>query len=60
MKWLKKLTHNGVKVVLSGMNVNVKHDLEKAGIIDLVGEENCALNVDLALERANQILAQKN
>ncbi len=57
---VKKLTHNGVKVVLSGMNVNVKHDLEKAGIIDLVGEENCALNVDLALERANQILAQKN
>ncbi len=57
---VKKLTHNGVKVVLSGMNVNVKHDLEKAGIIDLVGEENCALNVDLALERANQILEQKN
>lgn len=57
---IKKLTQNGVKVVLSGMNVNVKRDLEKAGIIDIVGEENCALNVDLALERANQILTQKS
>jgi SulP family sulfate permease len=61
---LKEMVHkfskNGVKIIFSGMNTKVKHDLKKAGIIDVVEEENCALNVDLALGRANQILAQKN
>jgi hypothetical protein len=41
------------------MNTKVKHDLKKAGIIDVVGEENCALNVDMALKKANQILKNK-
>jgi len=60
---LKEMVHkfskNGVKIIFSGMNTKVKHDLKKAGIIDVVGEENCALNVDLALGRANQILKNK-
>jgi len=61
---LKEMVHkfskNGVKIIFSGMNTKVKHDLKKAGIIDLVGEENCALNVDMALEKANQILSPKS
>ncbi len=60
---LKEMVHkfskNGVKIIFSGMNTKVKHDLKKAGIIDLVGEENWALYVDMALEKANQILKNK-
>lgn len=53
---IKSFQANGVVVILSGMKENVKHDLEKAGVIDLVTEKNCAENVEIAIEKANLIL----
>jgi SulP family sulfate permease len=52
---VKKLNYNKVKVIISGMNEKVKHDIEKAGIIALIGEENCVKNIEKAIERVKQL-----
>lgn len=53
---VKKFQSNNVKIILSGMNPHVYHDLDKAGIISMVGSENCAENVNKALEQAKVFL----
>ena len=48
----------GVKVVLSGVNPSVMKVLKDAGMDQLVGEENICSHISLALERAEEIVAQ--
>ena len=47
----------GVKVVLSGVNPTVMKVLENAGMDDVVGKENICSHINLALKRAEEILA---
>ena len=49
----------GVKVVLSGVNPNVMAVLQKAGMEELVGKENICSHISLALQRAQEIVAQE-
>lgn len=47
----------GVKVVLSGVNPKVMKVIEDAGMDEVVGKENICSHINLALQRAEQILA---
>jgi sulfate permease, SulP family len=47
---------NGTKVVLSGVNENVRKDLDRSRITFLVGKANVLNNFDAALEHAKAIL----
>lgn len=47
----------GVKVVLSGVNENVMRVLVNAGVDEIVGKENICSHINLALERAAEIVA---
>ncbi len=49
----------GVKVVLSGVNPTVMKVLENAGMDDVVGKENICSHINLALKRAEEILAEE-
>ena len=46
----------GIQVVLSGVNPQVQAVLHKAGFDTLLGEENICSHINLALERAKQLL----
>lgn len=46
----------GVNVVLSGVNPKVMKVIEDAGMDDVVGKENICSHINLALQRAQQIL----
>ena len=48
----------GVKVVLSGVNPTVMKVIEDAGMDDVVGKENICSHINIALKRAEQILAE--
>lgn len=48
----------GVKVVLSGVNPKVMKVLEDAGMDDIVGKENICSHINIALKRAEEILAE--
>jgi SulP family sulfate permease len=47
----------GVKVVLSGVNPKVMKVIEDAGMDEVVGKDNICSHINLALQRAEQILA---
>ena len=53
----KMCSQMGVKVVLSGVNPKVMKVLEDAGMDDVVGKENICSHINLALKRAEEILA---
>lgn len=46
----------GVTVVLSGVNPKVQAVLERNHFNELLGEENICNHIDLALQRARQIV----
>ena len=46
----------GVTVVLSGVNPKVQAVLERNHFYELLGEENICNHIDLALQRARQIV----
>ena len=48
----------GVKVVLSGVNPTVMKVLENAGMDDVMGKENICSHINIALRRAEEILAE--
>ena len=48
----------GIQVVLSGVNERVQAVLHKASFDELVGTENICSHINLALERANQLLCK--
>ena len=45
-----------ITIVLSGVNEIVHHVLEKSGFYELLGEENICENINVAIDRANQII----
>jgi len=53
---IKLLQDSGTKIVLSGVNETVRHDLETGGICTLVGNENVLPAFDKAVERAKVVL----
>jgi SulP family sulfate permease len=52
----KMCSQMGVKVVLSGVNPKVMKVIEDAGMDDVVGKENICSHINLALQRAQEIL----
>ena len=46
----------GIQVVLSGVNLTVQAVLHKAGFDTMLGEENICSHINLALERAKQLV----
>ena len=48
----------GIQVVLSGVREKVNAQLEHAGFYNLIGEENICSHINLALKRANEIIAK--
>ena len=52
---LKTCKANGMTLILSHINEQPMHVFEKAGFIEMVGEENICPNIDAAIERANEI-----
>lgn len=45
-----------VTIVLSGVNEQVHEALEKSGFYELLGKENICSNIDVAMERAKEII----
>ena len=50
----------GQQVILSGVNKKVYNAIERAGIVDKVGQENVLNNIDEALARAEELAKQIN
>ncbi len=50
--------NEGITIVLSGVCEKVHAQLEKAQFYDLVGQKNICSHINLALERAKEILAE--
>ena len=51
---------DNIQVVLSGVNEKVHKVLEKTGLLyDLVGQDNICPNINIALERAKEIVEKK-
>lgn len=49
----------GIRIVLSGVNEKVNAQLQKADFYKLIGEENICSHINIALERAKDIIAEK-
>ena len=49
----------GIHIVLSGVNEKVNAQLQKADFYKLIGEENICSHINIALERAKEIIAEK-
>ena len=45
-----------ITIVLSGVNEKVHQTLQKSGFYELLGEENICPNINVALDRANQLI----
>ena len=45
-----------ITIVLSGVNENVHKVLEKSGFYTLLGKENICSNINVALDRAKEIV----
>lgn len=57
---LYEMSHNeGIEVVLSGVCEKVHKQLEKARFYDILGNKNICSHINLALERANEIIGEK-
>jgi high affinity sulphate transporter 1 len=54
----KMCSQMGVKVVLSGVNPKVMKVIEDAGMDEVVGKENICSHINIALKRAEEILAE--
>lgn len=54
----KMCAQMGVKVVLSGVNPKVMKVIEDAGMDEVVGKENICSHINIALKRAQEILAE--
>ena len=48
--------NEGIQIVLSGVSPKVHSQLEKAKFYDLIGEDNICSHINLALERAKEII----
>ena len=50
--------NEGIRVVLSGVNEKVNSQLQKADFYKLIGEENICSHINIALERAKEIITE--
>ena len=55
--FIKSAQDEGHIIILSGVNQNVHAAIKKAGIVDMVGEENVLDHIHKALARAEQVAA---
>lgn len=55
---IKSSQQDGIHVVLSGVNPNVKEVLENAGIDNLIGKDHVCANITIAVRMANKLVAQ--
>ncbi|MCQ2084116.1 MAG: sulfate permease [Bacteroidaceae bacterium] len=51
-------SHMGVQVVLSGVNENVMKVIKSSGLAETLGNENICSHINVALERARQIVGE--
>lgn len=56
---IRQFTNSRVSVILSGVNPQVRADLEKADLYSVLPEENLLGNIDDSIKRANEIMNQK-
>ena len=50
---------DGIQVVLSGVNEDVHQTLTRAGFPELLGSENICSHINIALDRANELVVEK-
>lgn len=55
----QKSQKDGIQVILSGVRKEVHANIEKSAIPNMIGEENICDNINAALDRANEILKEK-
>ncbi len=55
---LEDCRKKGITLILSHVNPQPKSVMKKAGFVDMAGRENFCKSIDLALERANEIIGQ--
>lgn len=48
----------GIEIVLSGVNSNVRAVLERSGFNELIGKENICAHISTALERSKEIIGE--
>ena len=53
-----RLKKQGITLVLSHVNEQPMHVMEKGGFLEKVGEQNVCENIDAAIERAEFIVSQ--
>ncbi|HCO68449.1 MAG TPA: sodium-independent anion transporter, partial [Dysgonomonas sp.] len=56
----KKSHDENIHIILSGVLPNVREALENAGMDKIVGRENICDNINLALKRADEFLAEES
>lgn len=56
----RKSKNDGIQVILSGVRPKVHAMIKKSEIPDMIGEVNICDNINIALERANQILKNED
>ena len=54
-QFCEKCEKKGIKLILSHVNEQPMHALQKAGFDKLVGEENICAHIDDALKRASEL-----
>jgi len=54
--FISRSRKQGIIVVMSGLQIKPREALEKEGIIEMLGNENVCPNIELALERAKQLM----
>ena len=50
--------NEGIQIVLSGVNPKVEAVLKRSGFNELIGSGNICNHIDLALERAKEIVGE--
>ncbi len=51
-----KAKKEGIVIILSKVHINVKHSMEKAGLLKYIQGEHLAIDIDNAIKKAEQIL----
>jgi len=53
----RKCQRQGITLILSGVHSQPHEALENNGLLDQIGDENVKSHIDLALDRAREVLA---
>ena len=53
---VEKCHKKGVTVVFSHVNEHPKQTMEKAGLVEIIGEENFRPNIDAAIDWAEELI----